>query len=122
VGRERVAGEQLGPPYLLRRGTGMTNAKKLGDKVAAEADTTASEAMSAGALATRPNKPVTVSTRVTPADAEAIDVLAAELAVPAAALVRGWILAALAVRREESVPAVLDRLTADVQRLRELVV
>ncbi len=36
-------------------------------------------------------------------------------------LLRGWILTALAVQREESVSTALDRLAADVQRLRELV-
>jgi len=36
-------------------------------------------------------------------------------------LLRGWILTALAAKREESVSTAIDRIAADVQRLRELV-
>jgi len=36
-------------------------------------------------------------------------------------LLRGWILDALAAHRDESIATALDRVTADIQRLRELV-
>lgn len=47
--------------------------------------------------------------------------MARKLDVPISALVRGWILDALAAKRDESVATALDRVTADIQRLRELV-
>ncbi len=38
------------------------------------------------------------------------------------ALLRGWILAGLIAQKDESVQVAIERLSADVQRLRELVV
>lgn len=95
--------------------------RQLIEQIATEADASADQAMPAGATAIKPNKSVTISTRLAPQDAAAIEDLAVQLGIPAAALLRGWILAELTARREESVPAALDRLTADLQRLRELV-
>ncbi len=99
-----------------------TDSKHLIAAVAAEADTTRDEPMPADAVATKPNKSVTVATRLLPEDAEAVETLASRLGVPVSALVRGWVLAGLAAKNDESVAAALDRLSADVQRLRELVV
>lgn len=94
---------------------------KLVEQVAAEADVTADQPMPAGATSARPNKSVTVATRVSPEDLEAIEALASRLDVPVSALVRGWVLAALTARKDDSLTTALDRITADVQRLRELV-
>lgn len=90
-------------------------------QIAAEADATRDEPMPADAVATRPHKSVTVATRLLPDDAEAVEALAGRLGVPVSALVRGWVLAGLAAKNDESVGAALDRLSADLQRLRELV-
>ena len=77
--------------------------------------------MPAGATATKPNKSVPVAVRLAPEDAAAVEALAAQLDVPMSTLLRGWILSALAAQREETVAAAIDRIAADVQRLRELV-
>ncbi len=98
-----------------------TDAKQLVEQIAAEADATASDPMPAGAASTRPNKSVPVAVRLAPEDVAAIDALAERLDVPMSSLVRGWIHTALNAKREESVTTALDRISADVQRLRELV-
>jgi hypothetical protein len=58
---------------------------------------------------------------LSPEDLHAIEALAIELDAPVSALVRGWVLAGLNVRKVESLTTALDRITTDVQRLRELV-
>lgn len=98
-----------------------TNAKHLVEHIAADADATREERMPDGATATKPNKSVPVAVRLAPDDAAAVEVLAAQLDVPMSTLLRGWILSALAAQREETVAAAIDRIAADVQRLRELV-
>jgi hypothetical protein len=95
--------------------------KRLVEQIAAESDRTADQPMPAGATSTRPNKSVTVATRVSPEDLLAIEALASQLDVPVSALVRGWVLAGLNAGKAESLATALDRITADVQRLRELV-
>lgn len=99
----------------------MSEAKQLVEQIAAEADATAGRPMPAGTVWTKPNKTVTVATRVSPEHLAAIDELAAQLDVPVAALLRGWILAGLNARQDETVQSAIERLSADVQRLRELV-
>lgn len=98
-----------------------TNTKQVVTQIAAEADATRDDPLPPGALATKPHKTVTVATRIAPADLAEVEALADRLDVPVSSLLRGWILAGLAAKNEESVTAALDRLTADVQRLRELV-
>lgn len=99
----------------------MSDVKWLVEQVAAEAEATAEEAMPAGTVWTRPKRSVTVATRLSPEDLAAIEALAGQLDVPVSALVRGWVLAGLNARKVESVTTALDRIGADVQRLRELV-
>ncbi len=98
-----------------------TNIQKLIEQVAVEADTTLDRPMPTGITPTRPNKSVPVAVRLSPDDVAAIEALAAKLDVPMSSLLRGWILDALAAGRDESIATALDRVTADVQRLRELV-
>jgi hypothetical protein len=99
----------------------MSDAKQLVEQIAAEADATAGQPMPAGTVWSKPNKTVTVATRVSPEHLAAIEALAAQLDVPVAALVRGWILAGLNARQDETVQSAIERLSSDVQRLRELV-
>ena len=99
----------------------MTNAKQLVERIAAEADATADVPVPAGAPFTRPNKSVTVATRLAPAELAMIEDLAGQLDVPVSSLVRGWILAGLNARKDETVKSAIERLSADLQRLRELV-
>jgi len=77
--------------------------------------------MPAGTVWTKPGKTVTVATRVSPEHLAAIEALAGQLDVPVLALLRGWILAGLNARKEETVQTAIERLSADVQRLREIV-
>ncbi|MCI4656650.1 hypothetical protein [Cryobacterium zhongshanensis] len=98
-----------------------SNLHELVDEAAAEADATRNEPMPAGPTPSRPNKSVPVAVRLAPDDVAAIEALAEKLDVPMSRLLRGWILDALAAHRDESVATALDRVTADIQRLRELV-
>ncbi len=95
--------------------------KTLIETIAAEADATAERPMPTGAAGTRPIKSVPVAVRLAPADVAAIEALAERLDVPMSSLLRGWILAALATNNEQTIATALDRLAADVQRLREIV-
>jgi hypothetical protein len=97
------------------------DAKRLVEQIAAEADATCDQPMPADATPSKPHKTITVATRLTAADAAEIEALAERLDVPVSALLRGWIVAGLAGCKEDSVTTALDRLSADVQRLRELV-
>ena len=99
----------------------MKKTRRLIEQIAAEADETADQPMPAGATATRPNKSVTVATRISPRDLGAIEALAAQLDVPVSALIRGWILQGLRARDEATIQGAVERLSADLQRLRELV-
>lgn len=98
-----------------------SKAKQLVEQVAAEADATRDQPMPADAVPTKPHKTITVATRLTTDDVAEIEALADRLDVPVSALIRGWILAGLAGCKEDSVTTALERLSADVQRLRELV-
>jgi hypothetical protein len=98
-----------------------TDVRKLVEQVAAEADATRDEPMPPGSAATKPNRSVPVAVRLAPEDALAIEALATKLDVPMLSLLRGWILTALAAQRDESVSTAIDRIAADVQRLREIV-
>lgn len=97
------------------------NTEKLVERIAEETDVTRDDPMPVGTAATRPNKSVPVAVRLAPEDVAAIEALAAQLDVPISTLLRGWILGALNAKREESIATALDRVTADIQRLRELV-
>jgi hypothetical protein len=99
----------------------MSDPKKLVEQIAAEADATAEQPMPPGTAFTRPNKSVTVATRISPDDLAEIERLAVRLDVPPASLIRGWILSGLNAQKEETVHSAIERISADVQRLRELV-
>ena len=117
-----MAGRPRGPTNVSRRDrTVSSNIQKLIENVAAEADASRDAPMPAGATPMRPNKSVPVAVRLAPDDVAAIEILANKLDVPISSLLRGWILDALAAHRDESIATALDRVTADIQRLRELV-
>lgn len=100
----------------------MSDAKQFVEQIAAEADATAGQPMPESTVWTKPCRTVTVATRVSPEHLAEIEELAGQLNVPVAALLRGWILAGLSARKGETVQTAIERLSADVQRLRELVV
>ena len=91
------------------------------EQIGAEADSTRDEPMPPDARATKPNRSVPVAVRLAPEDVAAIESLAQRLEVPMSSLLRGWIINALAAQRDETVTSAIDRIAADVQRLREIV-
>lgn len=95
--------------------------RRLVEQIAAEADSTRDKPMPPGARATKPNRSVPVAVRLAPEDVAAIESLAQRLEVPMSSLLRGWIINALAAQRDETVTSAIDRIAADVQRLREIV-
>jgi hypothetical protein len=99
----------------------MSDPKQVVEQVASEADLTADQAMAPGAVFTRPNKSVTVATRLSPEDLAEIERLAGRLDVPPSSLIRGWILSGLNAHKDETVQSTIKKISADVQRLRELV-
>ncbi len=99
----------------------MSDPKQVVEQIASEADATADQAMPPGAVFTRPNKSVTVATRLSPEDLAEIERLAGRLDVPPSSLIRGWILTGLNAHKDETVQSTIEKISADVQRLRELV-
>ncbi|MDP9093102.1 MAG: hypothetical protein M3N95_09230 [Actinomycetota bacterium] len=97
------------------------DAKQLVEQIAAEAEATMNDPMPAGTVWTQPNKLVTVATRLSPEHLAQLEALAEQGGIPVSALIRGWVIAGLNARNEETVQHAIERLSADVQRLRELV-
>jgi predicted DNA-binding protein len=60
------------------------------------------------------------SVRLNPEEVARIEAVAKRLDVPASTLVRGWVLNALAEQEPNTLAGTIDRLEADVRRLREL--
>jgi hypothetical protein len=99
----------------------MSDPTQVVEQVAAEADATADQPMPPGSVFTRPSKSVTVAARVSPEDLAEVEGLAARLDVPPSSLIRGWILSGLNAHKNETVQSTIEKISADVQRLRELV-
>jgi hypothetical protein len=99
----------------------MSDRMKVAEQIASEADTTADQPMPPEAVFTRPNKSFTVATRLSPEDLAEIERLAGRVDVPPSSLIRGWILSGLNAHSDETVQSTIEKITADVQRLRELV-
>jgi predicted DNA-binding protein len=95
--------------------------KRLVEQIAAEAEATMNDPMPPGTVWARPNKLVTVATRVSPEHLAQIEALAEKTGAPVSALIRGWVIAGLNAHHDETVQHAIERLSADVQRLRELV-
>ena len=81
----------------------MSDPKQVVEQIASEADATADQPMPPGAVSTRPNKSVTVATRLSPEDVAEIERLAGRLDVPPSSLIRGWILSGLNAHKDETV-------------------
>jgi hypothetical protein len=99
----------------------MNDPKQVVDQIASEADATADQPMPPGTVSTRPNKSVTVATRLSPEDLADIERLAGRLDVPPSSLIRGWILSGLNAHKDETMQSTIEKISADVQRLRERV-
>jgi hypothetical protein len=79
---------------------------------------TRDEPLSERAARKRQTRSVVYSIRLTPEQTQEIQRIAAAAAVPATALVRGWVLQGLAAEREGSVEQTVEALSRDVARLR----
>src|SRR5215470_15388385 len=79
---------------------------------------TRDEPLSGRAARKRPTRSVVYSIRLTPGQTEEIQRIAEAAGIPAAGLVRGWVLRGLAAEREESVEQTMEALSRDVARLR----
>lgn len=87
-----------------------------------ESEATRDEPYPPDVASTRPNRARSVVQSVRlPADAFAqIEAIAAEHDVPVGALIRGWVLAAVAAEHEGTLADAVDKLAADIDRLRRL--
>jgi hypothetical protein len=90
-------------------------------QAAAEAEATMNDPLPDDAPATRANRTVPVSVRLSPTMVADIEALAQRLDVPSSSLLRGWIQEGLAAHHETTVAGALDQLAADLQRLRQIV-
>jgi predicted DNA-binding protein len=90
-------------------------------QAAAEAEATMNDPLPEDAPATRPNRTVPVSVRLSPTMVADIEALAQRLDVPSSTLLRGWIQEGLAAHHETTVAGALDQLAANLQRLRQIV-
>lgn len=91
-------------------------------KLTEESEETRDAPYSADAEFTRPNrsKSVVQSVRL-PADIFAeIESIASIHEVPVSALIRGWVLEAVALEKDATLESALNRLSADVDRVRRL--
>lgn len=89
-------------------------------QVAMEAEATMNDALPEDSPATRPNRTVPVSVRLSPAMVAEIEMLAQRLETPSSTLLRGWIQQGLSAHHETTVAGALDQLAADLQRLRQI--
>jgi len=100
----------------------MSNAKDAIKAAQLESESTRDQPYPADAAGERPNRvgSVVQSVRL-PADALAeIESIAKENDIPVGALIRGWVLRGLAAERDLTLADAIDRLAADIDRLRRL--
>ena len=97
------------------------SSKELNQLLAEETEAserTRDEPLSDRATRKRQTRSVVYSIRLTPEQTEEIQRIAEAAGVPAAGLVRGWVLQGLAAEREGSVEQTMEALSRDVARLR----
>lgn len=86
-----------------------------------QSEQTRDEPMPEGVVGRKRGPSTVYSIRLRPEKVEQIEAAARRLDIPASALVRGWVLAGLAEANEGSVTSTIDRLEAEVRKLRSLV-
>lgn len=89
-----------------------------------ESETTREEPYPPGATGERPgrSRSVVQSVRLPADEFAAIEDLARTADVPVSALIRGWVLAALAEDRDTTLADAVERLAADVDRVRRFAI
>jgi predicted DNA-binding ribbon-helix-helix protein len=87
-----------------------------------ESEATREDAYPPGTVGERPGRgrSVVQSVRLPAEDFAAIEELARAADVPVSALIRGWVLAGLAEDRDATLADAVERLAADVNRVRRL--
>lgn len=90
--------------------------------VQGETDASRNEPYPAGARGERPgrSRSVVQSVRLPAEEFAAIDEMARTAGIPVSALIRGWVLAGLAEDRGATLEDAVERLAADVDRVRRL--
>jgi hypothetical protein len=79
---------------------------------------TRDEPLSEAAVRKRRTQSVVYSIRLTPEQIEEIQQIADNAGIPAAGLVRGWVLQGLAAEHQDSVEQTMEALSRDIERLR----
>jgi hypothetical protein len=96
------------------------DAKRAVEMAQAESEATRDEPISDEARGERRGRSVVQSVRLPAEQFAEIERLAAEASVPVGALIRGWVLAALAAERSTSLRDAIEHLAAEAERLRLL--
>jgi hypothetical protein len=103
---------------MVGRDMGRAELERLLAEETEASERTRDEPLSGRAARKRPTRSVVYSIRLTPEQTEEIQRIADAAGIPAAGLVRGWVLQGLAAEREESVEQTVEALSRDVARLR----
>ena len=103
---------------MVSRDMGRAELERLLAEETEASERTRDEPLSRRAARKRPTQSVVYSIRLTPEQTEEIQRIAEAEGLPAAGLVRGWVLQGLAVGREGSVEQTVEALSRDVARLR----
>jgi hypothetical protein len=98
----------------------MDDAKRAVEIAQAESEATRDEPLPDGARGERKGRSVVQSVRLPAEEFAEIERIAAQTGVPVGALIRGWVLAALAAERGTSLRDAIDHLAEEAQRLRRL--
>ncbi|MBO0840340.1 MAG: hypothetical protein J2O49_05940 [Sciscionella sp.] len=86
----------------------------------AESEATRDTPMPVGAKGVRRGRSVVQSVRLPEGEFAEIERIAREADVPVGALIRGWVLSALARERDTSLRTAIDHLAGEAERLRRL--
>src|SRR5262249_18923996 len=103
---------------MVSRDIGRAELERLLAEETEASERTRDEPLSGRAARKRPTRSVVYSIRLTPGQTEEIQRIAEAAGIPAAGLVRGWVLQGLAAEREGSVEQTGEALSRDVARLR----
>lgn len=110
--------EVMREPGSGERDMGHAELERLIAQETEASERTRDEPLSARAVRKKPARSVVYSIRLTPEQTGEIQRIADVAGIPAAGLVRGWVLQGLAAEREESVEQTVEALSRDVARLR----
>ena len=114
------SGPSADEPVTDNRRRALMDAKRAVERAQAESEATRDEPIPDEARGERRGRSVVQSVRLPAEQFAEIERLAAEASVPVGALIRGWVLAALAAERSTSLRDAIEHLAAEAERLRRL--